>query len=228
MVFIQNGGCLHKSAIERSASDGYHSLVISVCILHSRYPVPPFKEALFFLRCFGEADYRQAFLSGVHQSIFLRLLSQLMKHGCSGFATKALKGAMPSFMLDHIGSRLTHLYRIMLVLYLMDALRPSLAGLPPCLLDHDVDELQFYMPADEALWAATSYREWPFLLSPTQVVLGAPLQWALRAFYSGTKPISEFNHFSSLVIVTGLLKGIYECFFYFRARSISLHDQAGS
>ena len=42
---------------------------------------------------------------------------------------------------------------------------------------------------------------------------GTPLQWSLSAFYSGTKTISEFNHFSSLVIISGFFKCIFECFF---------------
>jgi len=109
----------------------------------------------------------------------------------------------------------------MLLLYLLDALRPSFSGLPPCLLDREVDELEFYLPADEALWAATSYHEWLSLvkLKPKRSVLGTPLRWAVQSFYEGTQPLPEFNHFSSFVIINCLLKAIYESFV------ASEHDQ---
>jgi len=104
--------------------------------------------------------------------------------------------------------------------FLLDSRRGDLANVSPCFLDDELDELGFFLPAEEKLWSATASDDWFHLvkLSDRMDVLGLPIRIVVQDFLAGGKA-RIFDPFSSFILINGIMREMY---FHFIS---SLHDQ---
>ncbi|KIJ55017.1 hypothetical protein M422DRAFT_775177 [Sphaerobolus stellatus SS14] len=104
--------------------------------------------------------------------------------------------------------------RLMLLVYVMDTLRPALSNIPPCFLHPELAEFELFLPVDEPLWAAPTAEDWLIERKPRDRtdILGVSLSYVMAAFLDSTRAVPKLNRFSSFVVIQSFQRSIYGYF----------------